>query len=378
MSAIVPSQLPADALAERLIELVGEERHIQVEFLLHLAEFDSRRAWADAGYPSLWEYALRVLHLREGAAWRRISAMRLVRRFPQLADALRDGRLCLSTVGLLGPVLTEANAGELIAAAAFKTKAEVDKLVAGLAPRAAPKDGVRKLPSTAAAADAALPLATMSEPFPLPVPGCGREDRPGPSSGAASASTPPVARPPTVRPVSADAYSLRVTLDAGLKAELDELTALLGHKVPNGDVAAVLRVAVRCAIEKFGKRKGAKDVRKAASAAAQTTRALSRRDATRRAAARAAIPVAIRREVWKRDAGQCTFRSSDGHRCPARTRLEFDHIAPVALGGASTVDNLRLTCRVHNLAHAERVFGHEHMARFRRERPMSTSPGESD
>src|ERR671928_2080986 len=105
MDALTPSSLAMDALARRLVDLVGEERRVQAEFLVHLEEFDRRRAWAEAGFPSLWEYMLRVLHLREGATWRRMTAMRTVRRFPQLLDALREGRLCLSTLGLLAPVL---------------------------------------------------------------------------------------------------------------------------------------------------------------------------------------------------------------------------------------------------------------------------------
>jgi hypothetical protein len=50
-----------------------------------------------------------------------------------------------------------------------------------------------------------------------------------------------------------------------------------------------------------------------------------------------------------------------GHRCPARTKLEYDHIEPVACGGASSLDNLRLRCRAHNQLEAERAFGTEFM-----------------
>jgi uncharacterized protein DUF222 len=94
MAAAMPASLDSTALSRRLGELAGHERQVQVEFLLHLEEFDRRRAWAEAGYPSLWEWCLRVLHLREGAAGRRIAAMRVLRRLPKLAEALRDGRLC--------------------------------------------------------------------------------------------------------------------------------------------------------------------------------------------------------------------------------------------------------------------------------------------
>jgi hypothetical protein len=51
-----PSTLDSTHLARRLAELAGEERTVLVEFLLHLEEFDRRRAWAEAGYDSLWNY----------------------------------------------------------------------------------------------------------------------------------------------------------------------------------------------------------------------------------------------------------------------------------------------------------------------------------
>src|SRR6266568_7088193 len=106
MNAPAPSSLSPEILACRLRELVSHERGVQVDFLLHLDEFDRRRAFLEAGYESLWTYCLQALHLREGPAGRRIGAMRVLRRFPALEGALRDGRLCLSTVTVLGPLLT--------------------------------------------------------------------------------------------------------------------------------------------------------------------------------------------------------------------------------------------------------------------------------
>ncbi|MBT8495739.1 MAG: HNH endonuclease, partial [Deltaproteobacteria bacterium] len=63
------------------------------------------------------------------------------------------------------------------------------------------------------------------------------------------------------------------------------------------------------------------------------------------------------RTVHDRDGGQCTFRDESGRRCSERTGLHFDHVVPHALGGESTVDNLRLRCGPHNQLHAEQCFG---------------------
>src|SRR4029077_1978527 len=75
----------------------------------------------------------------------------------------------------------------------------------------------------------------------------------------------------------------------------------------------------------------------------------------------------VKREVWKRDGGQCTFVSESGRRCEARGDVEFDHVQEHARGGEATVDNLRLRCRGHNQHTAERTFGAGFMARKRKE-----------
>ncbi|MFT4034489.1 MAG: HNH endonuclease signature motif containing protein [Patulibacter sp.] len=45
----------------------------------------------------------------------------------------------------------------------------------------------------------------------------------------------------------------------------------------------------------------------------------------------------LRLAVWERDGGHCT-------QCGAAFELQYDHIIPVALGGATTLDNLQLLC----------------------------------
>ena len=68
------------------------------------------------------------------------------------------------------------------------------------------------------------------------------------------------------------------------------------------------------------------------------------------------IPSAVRREVWRRDNGCCSYVDPhSGRRCGSRYRLEIDHIVPFALGGATEPLNLRLRCKAHHkLRHAQR------------------------
>jgi HNH endonuclease len=57
--------------------------------------------------------------------------------------------------------------------------------------------------------------------------------------------------------------------------------------------------------------------------------------------AREAIPDDVKVFVWNRDGGRCVT-------CGARERLEFDHVIPLALGGANTARNLQLLCETCN------------------------------
>ncbi|WP_242360935.1 HNH endonuclease [Anaeromyxobacter sp. SG17] len=381
MSALAPASLESNALAIRLRELAGEERNVQVDFLLHLDEFDQRRAFVEAGHASLWSYCLEALHLREGAAGRRIQAMRVLRRFPVLEAPLRDGRLCLSTVALLGQVLTEENVDDLLARAAFRTRAEVEHLVASIQARTAPRAGLRKLAERApAAASAALPLSGSERAEMATAHGPAEPALdPGPTTGPLPA-TPPILAQPKRRAetlaVSETHWSLRVTLDRACKEDLETLRSLLSHKVPDGDLAAVLREAIRCAIEKHGKRKGAVAPERKTKGAKQaaSNEAAANMAAVKPSAARSTIPAIVRRAVWKRDGGRCAWVGPDGCRCNSRWKLELDHIQPAALGGPPTVENLRLACRAHNLLHAESTFGREHMDRFRREASDGPTP----
>ncbi len=67
------------------------------------------------------------------------------------------------------------------------------------------------------------------------------------------------------------------------------------------------------------------------------------------------IPAPVRREVWRRDGGCCSYVDPhSGRRCGSRFLLELDHIVPFALGGSAAPGNLRLHCAAHHrLRHRE-------------------------
>ena len=86
----------------------------------------------------------------------------------------------------------------------------------------------------------------------------------------------------------------------------------------------------------------------------------------------------VRHAVEQRDECQCTFVSADGTRCSETRWLQLDHIEPFALGGKSTLENLRLLCPAHNQLEAERTFGEatiRGLVRFKQQERVSTVLG---
>ena len=66
-----------------------------------------------------------------------------------------------------------------------------------------------------------------------------------------------------------------------------------------------------------------------------------------------AISAVVRRQVWQRDGGGCSYVDPQtGRRCSSTHLIEIDHIVPHALGGGADPGNLRLCGAHHRHRHA--------------------------
>ena len=124
-----------DRLLADLAALVVKNRQTTATLLAHIGEVDARELYLPAACTSMHVYCTRVLHLAEEVAFKRIRAARAARRFPVIFDAIADGRLHVSGVVMLAPHLTDDNIENVLAAATHRSKAEIELIVARLAPR---------------------------------------------------------------------------------------------------------------------------------------------------------------------------------------------------------------------------------------------------
>jgi hypothetical protein len=333
------SHLSDESLLRGLNALVAQDRVTTADLLAHVAEVDERKLYLPAGYPSMYLYCVGELRLSEDVAFKRITAARAARRFPAILEAVAHGRLHLAGVGLLAPHLTEHTARDLLAIAEHKTKAEIERLLAERFPRTDMLSWVATLP----AAPTAGPAEQLAP---------GRVD--GPEVVASSGADLPQHSPalpagrPRVTPLSAQSFAIQVTIDKSTHEKLRHAQELLGHQVPSGDIAQVLDRVLDLAIAQLEKRKFAATPK-------------PRRGGKRPSGNPRYIPAHVRRAVWERDGGQCTYVSENGHRCSATEPLEFDHVLEVARGGEASASDIRLRCRAHNQFTAERTFGAEFM-----------------
>ena len=310
-----------DLLAEVKVA-AASERDAMVRLIALLAQLDERRLCLGEGCSSLFTYCTQILHLSEHAAYGRIEAARAARRFPIVLDLLTDGSVTLTAVTLLAPQLTVANHRDVLSEARHKSKCEVEHLVARLRPQPSVLPTIRKLPAPKTH-DSVSPRAAAPsvEDVVARVP-----------------VAPPAPRPAIVTPLAPERYKVQFTLSRETYDKLRRAQDLLRHSIPNGEPAAIFDRALTLLLADLER------VKLASTARPRTAR--------RSASGSRHVPAAVKREVWKRDGGQCAFVGTQG-RCTECGFLEFHHVEPHAVGGQAVVQNVELRCRAHNVYKAE-------------------------
>ncbi len=304
--------LSNDFLLNQTRALVAEERKLTTRILWHLREIEDRRLFADRGYPSLFEMCVREFGYSEATAGRRIAAMRLLRELPELEKKLESGELKIGQVsqvqGFLsaekreqGKAYSLQEKRELIARIEGKSTRETERELISISPRSA---GVKE----------------------------------------------------KERAVSATETEIRFIADEKLLLKLKRLQELGAHRLgPGSRYADLIGWLADLGLAKLDPEitKPAKKSIEPAQKAPDTDVSLSALRPTvsvRKTLHSRYIPATVKRQIWARDQGCCTYVDpKSGRRCGSRSLIQIDHIRPLALGGLSEDPaSLRLLCFQHN------------------------------
>ena len=308
--------------SRRLADLLRREQVALADFLVALSEFDRAGAYRRLGFASLFDYLLRELHISRGAAHYRKVAARLVARFPEVVEPLRDGRLCLTSIVQLAKVMTEANRAEALPRFFHCSKQEAKQVAVEIMPAAV------------------VPRRTVVTTIPPPVKSTTFPVHPG--ELPATAPEPEPART-VVEPLTSTMSRLHLTVSRVFVGKLRKARAGQSQVQPGADDEQVLEAALDLLLAQQEKR-------------------------------RASVPPKVKREVRRRDGGKCQWRLDSGGGCGSEVRLEIDHVVPRGKGGPSTVENCRVLCDVHNVEAARQAYGDAHMDLFTRGVPHASEP----
>jgi hypothetical protein len=236
------------------------------------------------------------------------------------------------------------------------SRREAMEVVAALQPHPAPPTRTVVTSPRAAAHATAAREAAAAPSLPLSSPPDEVTSRPQDSPGECahgehrSMSAPPPP-PLEVVPLSAETRRVHVTLSKRFLDKLAAATDALSHAQPGASPEEVLEAGLDLLLAQARKRRGLVEKPRKSHAPPKDDR----------------IPAEVKRAVWIRDGGRCQWPIESGGVCGCTRQIEYDHMQPIALGGMSTIENVRLLCRSHNLLAARLALGDRCMDRYTRD-----------
>ncbi len=312
------TQISNQELISRMEKLVRTERKITHLVLLHIVEIEDRKLYAKLGYDGMYSYLTKGLGYSESSAYRRLQSARLLRKVPEIAVKVEEGKLNLSQLTQVQKSLRE---------------------------------------QTPSGGQALTPSATLEVLEKIENKSAFETEK-----VLASEFNRPVQVHEAVRPQKDDSVRIELTFTKEQFAELEQAKSLLSHVCHEGNWSEVIsqlakefnRKKLSPAKVVMGNVEKNNDLTKTQTEKLQSKqRQLTQSFATKKSQEakrpRQYISIEIKRALFKKSNGCCEFTDQKtGKRCDSKYQLQIDHIRPWSLGGSNQIENLRLLCRTHN------------------------------
>jgi hypothetical protein len=306
-----------------------QERRQTIEILWHLRENEKRMLYAEMGFRDLKEYCVKELKYSEGSAWRRISAMRLLKEMPEVEQKIQAGDLNLTQISMARAHFREVKATlaekkETLLEIENQTKKTTERVLAERKP-----EGL---------------IEILQE---------------------------------TEKAKRGGGLQVTLVLDEELQEELEEIQILLGKsysklellKLMTRQTLVRLRKKVKPAVKLPPNMKSQVPLKPLADVTSDVIFSNHQRKAQPLGSGCVAksryISVSVRRKVQIRDRNQCQYKDpATGRRCEENLKLQIEHKQPFAKGGDSNPENLQLLCANHNRLRAVQQFGVQKMQKY--------------
>ncbi len=276
------------------------EKNATLKLLEYLCEVDKRRAYANLGFSSLFEFVCKGLAYSESQSSERVNAVRLMRQNDEVKQHLETGKLTLTSAAQIQRFLTtekkvtgaldETKKSAVILECLSLSKREVEKVL----------------------------FSHASEPAKLVI----KEK---------------------IVVVDPEHFELKVTLSSETEQKLNRAKELTKHE----SLSDLLDKALLALIEKEEKKMG-----KAGTPPAALEIKAEAKPPTRSRY----VPIVFKKIIYARSEGRCEWKHpTTKERCRSRSYLQVDHVTPLAFGGRTEPSNLRHLCPAHNLKSAQDV-----------------------
>jgi 5-methylcytosine-specific restriction endonuclease McrA len=328
---VKPSSLSNQDLWVRTKKLVSEETYKTLEVLHHLREIERRRLYLSYGFPSLFEYAVKELKYSHSSAFRRIEAMRLIKDIPEVENKILDGSLNLTSAAQVQSFFKNQKKMERSSQVTKVTKgAEVAKLSDKHDNKLNNIDKMQIIGKieNKSTREVQKELISLNPDF-IP------QEK--------------------IRPLNEEKFELKIVIDEKLKLKLDKLKALMSHKNPKMNYQELMEELAELALKKLDL-ENQKAQRKALPAPEVKVRTsheimtVTQEPKAQKNNHSRYISTEIKRQIWKRDKGQCQYKDPKTNRqCCSNYFIQIDHIRAFSRGGSSQdLTNLQLLCGQHN------------------------------
>ena len=295
-----------------------KERLSTIEVLWYLRENEKRMLYAQMGFKDLKEYCIKELKLSEGSAWRRISAMRLLKEIPEVEAKIQNGNLNLTQISMMNTHFREVKT----------TKVEKQEIAASL------ENQTTKVTERILAER--KPDGFVPKPIEIE------------------------------KPIKGNKTEITFVIDDELQKDLEEIQVLLGKPFSKLELFKMMTAQT---LENLKKEKRRAQPLRRQIASTESTSALSESKSgvttSKPESKSRCVSKMIVRAVKHRDQHQCQYVDPETEKqCRAQHHLQIEHKIPFAKGGTSDLQNLELLCPTHNRLRAAQQFGFGKMKKY--------------